>query len=160
MREWTGIGWCDRPNCSVGCVDRVGAGLAGRGGAGLGRRLAGSLLGQTWHTCLLFLVLYYSLQARLPKMRFQPVRWLQVCVWLDVLCWSEDGRAECRDWIQKMIIHWETFQTTITRLVTFFMGFYVSVTAKRWWDQGRTPINIFLYFTTKQELTRPGRILW
>ena len=45
-----------------------------------------------------------------------------------------------------MIIHWETFQTSITRLVTFFMGFYVSVTAKRWWDQSRTPIDTTMYY--------------
>ena len=63
-----------------------------------------------------------------------------------MLCWSEDGKAECWDWIEMMIIHWETFQTTITRLVTFFMGFYVSVTAKRWWDQSRTPIDTTMYY--------------
>ena len=41
----------------------------------------------------------------------------------------------CRDTLKTYFTHWEDQTQSMTRLITFLLGFYVTMITKRWWDQ-------------------------
>ena len=41
----------------------------------------------------------------------------------------------CRNRVKLYFTHWDDHEKTMTRLITFLLGFYVSMIGKRWWEQ-------------------------
>ena len=84
-----------------------------------------SILGQTWYFILIFILIYYIIQTGYQ---------------FDIYCSfvPEEYEQSCDAWITSKVNHWEDFQVLLTRIVTFLMGFYVSMIARRWWDQVTT----------------------
>ena len=41
----------------------------------------------------------------------------------------------CRNTLKTYFTHWEDQTQSMTRLITFLLGFYVTMITKRWWDQ-------------------------
>ena len=81
-----------------------------------------NILGQTWYFILIFIVTYYIIQTGYQ---------------FDFYCSfvPEEHRPICDEWLSNKFTHLENFEVLLTRLVTFLMGFYVSMIARRWWDQ-------------------------
>ena len=80
-----------------------------------------NILGQCWYFLLIFLFIYYA---------------VAIVYQLDIFCFHKHEEASsCQSEMVKIFAHWEEFETTMSRVVTFLMGFYVSMIAKRWWDQ-------------------------
>ena len=103
-----------------------------------------NIIGQTWYFLLIFLVLYYT---------------IQILYQLDLFCVMDDhdddgsdeidsgeddllretsnstSREICRNRAKLYFTHWDDHEQTMTRLITFLLGFYVSMIGKRWWEQ-------------------------
>eukprot|EP00092_Neocalanus_flemingeri_P011927 GFUD01012859.1.p1 GENE.GFUD01012859.1~~GFUD01012859.1.p1 ORF type:complete len:435 (-),score=93.53 GFUD01012859.1:908-2068(-) len=97
------------------------------------------IIGQTWYYLLIFCFLYYI---------------VQIGYQLDLLCTTleknqttsskppttttatlEHEHDVCVKRTKDYFKNWAAHFSTMTRLLTFLLGFYVSTICKRWWDQ-------------------------
>ena len=88
-----------------------------------------NIIGQTWP----FLVLYVFFH-NLVQVGYQS----------DWFCSEENGltlnmtaHERCIKRVQRYFAHWDSNEATMTQILTFLLGFYVSTIARRWWEQVR-----------------------
>ena len=99
-----------------------------------------NIFGQTYYVVFVFIVLFYTVQCL-----FQ----------FDVVCTvlydndvdeddfddietdysSETQLKQCRSRLVNYFNSWDEHEQTMTRIITFLLGFYVSMIGRRWWDQ-------------------------
>ena len=102
-----------------------------------------NIFGQTYYVVFVFIVLFYTIQCL-----FQ----------FDVVCTvfydndvddddyddyddikandpSEPQLKKCRERLVNYFNSWDEHEQTMTRIITFLLGFYVSMIGRRWWDQ-------------------------
>merc|ERR550519_3259108 len=48
---------------------------------------------------------------------------------------TSHNETQCHDWYADFIRDWKDKENTMTKFLTFVLGFYVSQMIKRWWDQ-------------------------
>jgi hypothetical protein len=117
--------------------------------------MSANIIGQTWYFLLIFLLLYYI---------------IQICYQLDMFCGLDDddddddhkvddgeddvlkensnesnSRSVCRNRVKLYFSFWDEHERTMTRIITFLLGFYVSMIGKRWWDQVLSLWSQFLF---------------
>ena len=91
-----------------------------------------SIIGQTWHVLLMYLVMYYIIQVL-----YQVGYFADFCksyLFFD----SEnqiDNDTDCKVIIDVWFAHWSETERMMLSCVTFMLGFFVKHVVKRWWDQ-------------------------
>ena len=56
-----------------------------------------------------------------------------------------DLRSICRNRVKLYFRFWDEHEQTMTRIITFLLGFYVSMIGKRWWDQVNNIQSVILF---------------
>jgi hypothetical protein len=65
-----------------------------------------------------------------------------------------DLRSICRNRVKLYFIFWDEHESTMTRIITFLLGFYVSMIGKRWWDQVYNIQSEILFHSTFSQVSK------
>jgi hypothetical protein len=86
-----------------------------------------NILGQTWYYLLAYVILHNLVQVAYQK---------------DWFCSNEERFNETITPHERCIVrakayfeHWDANAKTLTSIITFLLGFYVTTIARRWWEQ-------------------------
>ena len=96
--------------------------------------LRDNIFGQTYYCVLVYTLFYYLIQC---LFQFDIV----CAATVDVEYLNEHSRATqieiCRSRLRTYFTLGDQHEQTMTRIITFLLGFYVSMIGKRWWEQVR-----------------------
>ena len=88
-----------------------------------------SLFGKTWHILLFYLVIYYTIQT------LYQLKYLTAFCTNHMFDDPHNHTQECNQMIVNWFTHWREYDKMMLSCITFFLGFFVNHTVKRWWDQ-------------------------